>query len=78
MMTCPQPAPCPHCRDRMPPGFTLCRACWKELTFAHRVELFTAEGQAKSPSLYPLGDHRLKMAVTAALSHLKQHSTAIL
>jgi len=70
--------PCAHCREIAPPGFWLCRACARELTWPLRVDLWTAQSRAHFPDLYPLGPHRLQQAQLNALSHLRQHSTAFL
>lgn len=73
----PPSLPCPHCRDTMPPGFLLCRPCWREIQPAHRIELFTASGQAHFPDLYPLAVWRLEAALKAARSHLAQYSSSL-
>ena len=62
----------------MPPGFIVCRPCWRELPFKAKAELFTAQSRAHFKDLYPFGEYRFTQALAAALNHLRQHSTALL
>ena len=77
-MQSPQPSPCPHCRDKMPPGFLFCRVCWRELPAAFRIDLWTTQGQAHHKDLYPHGEAHFTAAQTRAQAHLRQHSTALI
>ena len=67
--------PCPHCRTLMPCGFTFCRACIRELPFKLYARLKGAIGLHHHKLVS--GEY-LHAAYTAALSHLQQHSSAIL
>ncbi len=66
---------CPNCAELMPHSFFVCRPCMREVPFPLYVRLKGAEGFHHHGLI---SDEPLNAARAAVLSHLKQHSTAIL
>jgi predicted nucleic acid-binding Zn-ribbon protein len=67
--------PCPHCKTKMPYGFQFCRPCIQDLPFKLYVRLKSAVGFHHHKLV---SDSFLQDAMDAAISHLKQHSSAVL
>lgn len=67
--------PCPNCRELMPHSFFLCRPCMREVPFKLYVRLVGARGFHHHGLI---SDAALADIQKTVLSHLKQHSSAIL
>lgn len=62
---------CPHCRDEKPARIHLCRACWRELPWEHKVDIWDATSKHREDPT------PARFALSAALGWLNQHSTAL-
>ena len=77
--------PCPHCGINKPLHFLLCRACtrdldwtlWRNLKSAEHTALYHAKKDARHWLNPAEAVERLNAAMAAALSYLKQFSTAL-
>ncbi|MFZ2279282.1 MAG: hypothetical protein WAW39_15930 [Prosthecobacter sp.] len=67
--------PYPNCRELMPHSFFICRPCMLEVPFKLYVRLVGARGFHHHGLI---SDAALAETHQAVLSHLRQHSTAIL
>lgn len=75
---------CPNCDGTTPPGWLVCEACSREVPVKLKLAYDTAYGiaHARRANGYPAAeiayrDEQTRLARKAILSHLKQHSTAI-
>lgn len=76
---------CPICDGVTPPGWLVCEACSLEVPVKLKMAYDTAYGiaHARRANDYPAPeiayrDEQARLAKQAILSHLKQHSTAII
>lgn len=65
----------PNCRELMPHSFFICRPCMREVHIKLYIRLAGARGFHHHGLI---SDAALAETQQAVLSHLKQHSTAIL
>lgn len=62
---------CPHCGAEKPARVHLCQACWREVPWPLKVDIWGAASKHRDDPT------PAKFALSAAISHLKQHSTAL-
>jgi len=65
---------CPHCSGLKTHSFLVCIPCWREVPFKLWAYFKGAEGLHHNGKV---GDAYLKSAKDQIISHLNQHSTAI-
>jgi hypothetical protein len=69
--------PCPHCGEPKPATNWLCRACWQELPWEHRVSLWDTTSRHRIDPRASSEPVPVKLAKSAAIGWLRQHSSAL-